>query len=1352
MDDLLAHIAGEVALEGVEGASISRLFYFVDCFNKRQPVLPLPQQPTSAGLCCDAALREYVWSLVREDADLVLCVLDKDELAAQLRKPSDVFSNPRKSLQFVREGSHEELQTYIRMRCHGLPEGPPPTHAELYTLGVDVLYERFGERVRVCAESATRTAAVYGDDMPPSVSLYTICEQVARYRSEGITQIDLGKQMVLDPRAVFHFVKQLEQRGLIVKMPAVAYASTTQLVILARFAHLNSAYAATRTAVASAIPYDREYSHLQQQAARNRDAMLIRHSVSQDLVSMMQAKGEGGDVHTAPVKGEHASYVSDVVRCKISDLLAAADDQVMMEDDLINILGMDSRRNESFRRAAFRALRSMAKDGYLELMVTRVPGTTKRMCVKLLKPYLAMHSGASHPLMTAFTAATPATAAGNTNGGRSDQQRYLADLPIEFQLERIVRMSGRKGMVIRDLTKSLNNVGIKFLGKIVERMCDLKNKPPGVMSLLRVSETFGKQRRFRYFVHPEDMEDATPVAQTQPQQQQEQPSVQPDQQSETSTLPLEANAAAPPAVNIALSTDAFELANNTVKMSEFTTVNSVRRMTLIVEMLRQARIINISNDFIREFCDRYAQLYPDEPAYFSDRRTIMRLADTMAANNLATLLSVGTPTSLSGSIITRRLLVYRHADGSEAVSQEELQQFKDNLVHNPPGARKGAPPTRTSYSQPIRRVTSTAQESEEEPADNETQDGATAADENAVGDFWLTRAQENGYLAPRMLRARKLHLFLYRILQERERTDGHVRVNPALPQTLCIFSPLILFRSMTVLLFLQIIGYTEPLEGQLATLREHGKTSLTELSLDMRRALLGSSKVMYRFRRTLAQLLHILWALRVVVPVDRVVDDNGKVVSEELVQQAAATAGEGITCRPLYALMREAPLLDYSQPLQERRVLYDMSLGTKEQAREFWSEVEIASFAGPGYRGKLLPIDSDEGQSASEVKKRRRRETLGDPKDPLRFISHSRNWLNVFCYTQKKRAILNAECNRSLGKTPLNDAEACARLAEATELPVSRVKQYFQAIETEHEQRKLLRARSAMERRDVDASAAEKAKAITSGAAGAASSKSKRKTMVERLVESRVRRQKENRNALYVDNAAEAKERRKKPKSRPEKQQAEQQQEAEDDDDDDDVVEAIEVPRSQGRKRTAQAADLPLASAPRPAKKRQRYVRPTSPRKEKEQLANAASALDAEEEAVEEVDMIPPSRLRYGWSEEQDDLLMIIYVVMAEHCNGMPTPWAVIVKAAGGPLADVAPDQGRRRFYNMMQTWKYANRTKRLQKVWRKLYAAALEANELPDQRKLKPVDFELMLHVRYLQEHRDTLYALHLFLAKFAD
>lgn len=252
-----------------------------------------------------------------------------------------------------------------------------------------------------------------------------VLERAARARWAGIIVADVASAMRIQPRNFFYIVKQLEERGLVVKNPLVVQrsggkaASTSNLLHLARFA----------------------------------PAVRLGPQQSFRLVTTQRGQELQPDVATYCVQDD-AQWLR-----LICERVGATAEKVVMEAELKKVLGFSRAKGHRQWR---RLRRKLLDAGFVDVFQATV-GDRVATCVRLLKP---------------FNEAVAAGAAERARRGNDDEEEgegeedreqpggrtrnVIVEVPIQRQVLEAVLQAGRAGVLNVDLIKELHLDHKKF--------------------------------------------------------------------------------------------------------------------------------------------------------------------------------------------------------------------------------------------------------------------------------------------------------------------------------------------------------------------------------------------------------------------------------------------------------------------------------------------------------------------------------------------------------------------------------------------------------------------------------------------------------------------------------------------------------------------------------------------------------------------------------------------------------------------------------------------------------------------------------------------------------------------------
>ncbi|KAI9146582.1 hypothetical protein BKA69DRAFT_1163098 [Paraphysoderma sedebokerense] len=430
-------------------------------------------------------MKEYIWKFLQDVPELDVAILSSEEFAA-LEKPKASPKNQKTRKSTERKG--EGISSVGRANSVADDnEYKSSKSVKLKNSTAAELNVKYGEKLRVIARPDVRRLLVLGRDMAISTQLYEVCEAICGFRAKGITQADLAKKLGIDPRSIFHFIKLLCQKNLIVKLPVVTKGAYTHLCLSTRFAHLNPAYVSS---VASK-DHGSNISKGLEELCTSQNDVIYRASDPDD--------DEDDNV-------KFPSLHTDIVKQKITELLDHALNKVMVCEDVLIALAIGVKKSQ--RKYFNRTLASMVKDGYIErINVPKERGFDR--CIRLLRSYQASIQSSSSFAPFAETSMDATTADGNNEAEKNAEHTsaesfvgeggILTDLPLEMQIYRLVTAKGAEGATASELRQSLHNLHHRPFNKFMSRLLKTKKTPANAVTITRVAEFVGRERRYRYY-------------------------------------------------------------------------------------------------------------------------------------------------------------------------------------------------------------------------------------------------------------------------------------------------------------------------------------------------------------------------------------------------------------------------------------------------------------------------------------------------------------------------------------------------------------------------------------------------------------------------------------------------------------------------------------------------------------------------------------------------------------------------------------------------------------------------------------------------------------------------------------
>ncbi|KAJ1907268.1 hypothetical protein LPJ81_000859, partial [Coemansia sp. IMI 209127] len=316
MDTIIRTLKREVALDGVQGATLEGLWDYVKV--ARQETMEQLNLDCSDVLV-DQPLKEYLWPIILRTSGLIFKI--NDTVVYDVSAAS-VTSNAQTGFARFSKLSLSQVESkYPGLIVRGTTA---VINKELYN-----------------SEQGNRRVAV-------SSGTEKIMHGIARAKQKGVTQRDLAKNLSIDNRSMFCYVRNLESEGLITKLPIYQDGCNTNLLMLRRYQGI---YTSAET------------------------ANVTQHTVPASG-NMGQADNEGEGT-PAPRDGSQrvdviASMAHSRLRKRLCDYMQNLEASFIVDVDLMD--AMDINISDRSQRKFFqRNVSRLCEDGYIECVRVLFP-------------------------------------------------------------------------------------------------------------------------------------------------------------------------------------------------------------------------------------------------------------------------------------------------------------------------------------------------------------------------------------------------------------------------------------------------------------------------------------------------------------------------------------------------------------------------------------------------------------------------------------------------------------------------------------------------------------------------------------------------------------------------------------------------------------------------------------------------------------------------------------------------------------------------------------------------------------------------------------------------------------------
>ncbi|OZJ02643.1 hypothetical protein BZG36_05091 [Bifiguratus adelaidae] len=445
-----------------------------------------------------------------------------------------------------------------------------------------------------------------------------------------------------------------------------------------------------------------------------------------------------------------------------------------------------------------------------------------------------------------------------------------------------------------------------------------------------------------------------------------------------------------------------------------------KRKNTILEVLARERIIDVTASFITRLEDRIAELTGEVNPYRMDRKTVVRTSETMHESKLLQVLRVHLDRySKDGS--TRFLLIHNDlpVDGPEVQGFIELLReraiFGDIRLTR---AQKTVERVNVDRLSDLRRRWIGAEGPGSEGSDNEQADNSTVPKETS---WWMTVAQDFGFVNARMKRAKLMHQFIIQMMAEPQIVERRIDTEKR------IFYISHLVESLPLRLYLQCLGHNHRSED-LTSFIENGGNLNTPLKSLPQTILLEIKKANKNLKTHIKTLLNTLHTLSLIEP------------TESRDTESMAFQMDPITG---YEVPLQVPLYDLSDGGRSRRVVRQCRMETSDDFMTYWADL---------YNSVSTEWSEEEARQARQANgqpkpREKRFPTYASPqalKGPLGFVLNPRNWVASYTYSRSQRMILRTY-HKFFNNINAFDPSLIDEISRLTGLLNSRIRHYYEA-------------------------------------------------------------------------------------------------------------------------------------------------------------------------------------------------------------------------------------------------------------------------------------------------------------------
>ncbi|KAJ2359206.1 hypothetical protein GGF43_000228 [Coemansia sp. RSA 2618] len=310
MDDILQTIKQEITLDCDEGSRLGRIWEYVGLAQQK---LHTHNGVNTDATSVDSELKAYLWPFIVRMQGMLF-----------INEGTTIYDGADPNI-----ADSEESQAFIRLDYAAVEAQYPDV---IVRASQPAIYRMlFGRE-----EGIERVLN------SPIGTKFVMC--LSRAREKGVTQARLSRDFSVDARSTFHYIKLLDQFGLVVKFPTYDNGSNTNLLVLRRFV---------------ADGQEREQAVREQAVQETQEA-------ADEAEEAEESGGLARDNTAVRYMG------SSNVRERVSEILQASETEYMVEADLFAALDLDIWSNPH-HKYFHRTMRYLNTNGYVETVLIQLP-------------------------------------------------------------------------------------------------------------------------------------------------------------------------------------------------------------------------------------------------------------------------------------------------------------------------------------------------------------------------------------------------------------------------------------------------------------------------------------------------------------------------------------------------------------------------------------------------------------------------------------------------------------------------------------------------------------------------------------------------------------------------------------------------------------------------------------------------------------------------------------------------------------------------------------------------------------------------------------------------------------------
>ncbi|KAI8888680.1 hypothetical protein K501DRAFT_240304 [Backusella circina FSU 941] len=441
LDILLSRLREEIAIDGEEGTKLTGVWIYISNI-----IIDLTKSICQKEPTMDDNYKSFLWPHLIAIDSVDFYSANLKHTAKTKAQSQSTIPKPKKKLKATQIDADMDI---VSEKDESNTESQAEyTPIDVQNITYQQLIEEYGDNIYAIASKELQEKQLYKNVPPVTISSANqlkVMKAILRERSTGLYQHELPNILNVDQKAAGHYLKSLEERGAIFRIPVSLKSIHTNLCFHVQFKNQHEA----------------------------------KSSITNDQKP-----------YNVNSKGEFIT-TDDILKA-IFDISKDETSKVLIARDILYVLGFES-NSDAVKKWFNRSIGELAIKGYIKRGHTKVDNKGRAVtCIEVLDNHLDNTTKEPHDFMHISYPLT-------VEGAQSNQSGTCIDTNLMQQLFKSIEQSGVNGLSPKEFGVASNSDAKRMITKMLERLLDNFSENYPSLAIKRHFEFQGRRRQFRYF-------------------------------------------------------------------------------------------------------------------------------------------------------------------------------------------------------------------------------------------------------------------------------------------------------------------------------------------------------------------------------------------------------------------------------------------------------------------------------------------------------------------------------------------------------------------------------------------------------------------------------------------------------------------------------------------------------------------------------------------------------------------------------------------------------------------------------------------------------------------------------------